>query len=138
MLAAMVRLLAIMALYLICPAIAVAENRVELRGQWSIEAPALPAYKGIALIDAENRVTWDAPEDSGKPAKLHGYIASVEGPMAEMILTNRVTVGLLHCLIHSPDMMRCYFTFTHSDRISSSFILRRAGIGPLKLTPVLQ
>lgn len=125
----MVRLLAIIALSCLgLPAAA-----AQLQGQWQIEVPAIPEYRGVVLIDAEGRVTWDAPNDSGKPAKYHGYVASVAGPKVELALTNSTAVARGHCTVQPGDTLHCYFVFTHSDRVSAGIILRRVGPGPQRL-----
>lgn len=125
----MVRLLAIIALC--CLGMPAAAG--QLQGQWSVEFPAIPDYKAVVLIDAEQRVTWDAAADQGKPLKLLGYVERNDGPKIEVTLTDRATVARAHCTAPAAGILHCYLTFTHTDRVSSGFILRRVGPGPAKL-----
>lgn len=127
----MVRLVAIIALCCLgLPAAA-----AQLQGQWIIQVPAIPEYRGVVLIDADGRVTWEAPNDSGKPVKDRGYVARSDDHKVELALTDRKTVARAHCTTQVADVLHCYLTFTHTDRVSSGFILRRVGPGPQKLVP---
>lgn len=128
----MVRLVAIIALCCLgLPAAA-----AQLQGQWRIEVPNVPSYSGVVMIDAEQRVTWAATTQNDKRAKLHGYVAKADGAKVEIVLSDRVTVERAHCT-GTGDLLHCYLTFTHSDKVSAGFMLRRVGPGPQKLAPLL-
>lgn len=129
--------LIILALCFLWPTAAAAANVANLQGQWSIEMPSRPAYKGTLLIDAENRVTWNATTHDVVVGRSHGYVAVIDGPKVEIPITNRHTVHRAHCTLQSVDMMNCYMTFTHHDKVSAGIILRRVGPGPQKIMPIL-
>lgn len=112
-------------------------NGAGLQGQWRIEVPSQPAYSGAVLIDAERRVTWAAITQADKPARLQGYVTSIDGPKVEIALTDRVTVERAHCTIQSAELLHCYLTTTHNAKVSPGFMLHRVGPGPQRLPPLL-
>lgn len=109
----------------------------DLRGQWKVTVPSLPAYRGTVLIDAERRATLDAPSDGGRPAKYQGYVAGLDGAKVEIILTDRQSVAHLHCMIQSSDLLNCYVVRDADAGISTGFVLSRTGRGPDRLMSVL-
>jgi hypothetical protein len=113
-----------------------AEEVVDLRGQWHIKAAAMPNYVGIVLIDAEHRVTWDAPVDRGKPARFQGYAAHIDGTRLDIALTDRVAVVHMNCKIETSDLLHCV-TLWRDGSVSQPYDLTRKASGPKKLMPVL-
>lgn len=109
---------------------------VSLRGQWEIRIPSQPAYTGAALVDAEGRVTWDAPNDHGRPAKFIGYVARITGPKVDLTFTDRVNVAHFRCSIQASDLLHCW-RLLDDGTISVVATLTRVGPGPAKLMSAL-
>lgn len=70
MLPAMRKTLAL-AVVLLSPTVS---HAADLSGRWNVSSRHIQDYEGFVLIDAEGRVTWDAPADGGRPAKFLGFI----------------------------------------------------------------
>lgn len=107
-----------------------------LRGEWSLSSPTMPTYMGKVMIDAENRVTVDAPVDGGRPARFHGYVSRADGPEIEFTLTNRNDVVRTACAVESADLMRCRSFFKDGSAGAVVFLVR-SGQGPQRARPVL-
>lgn len=103
-----------------------------LQGQWNVTVPHNPAYLGNALIDAQGRVTYDAPRDNGRSASVFGYVAQADGMTLKFLLTDRNIVFHMNCTIMSSDLLHCVTTNSEGKK-SSPFILTRIGPGPQKL-----
>lgn len=125
----------ILAIALLIAAPAWAQD-ADLRGQWKVTVPSQPTYSGTVLVDAERRATWNSPLDNGRPAKYQGYIAGLDGPKVEILLTDRVGVAHVHCMIQSSDLMVCHTVRDDGVR-TAAYVLTRIGRGPDKLMPVL-
>lgn len=119
----------IAAVLLLCALPAHAQN---LRGQWDVTLTDHPAYRGVVLIDAEGRVTFDAPNDNGRPAQFRG-VAKATVPRVHITITDRDTVTHLHCIIQSDDLMHCR-SFLADGQVSNRMVLVRVGPGPHSLT----
>lgn len=107
-----------------------------LRGQWNISLEGNPNYVGVILIDAEARVTLDAPVDFNRPARYQGYIAKIEGTKVDIALTDRKTVKHLNCKITGNDELHC-ITLYGDGSFSAPYVLTRKAPGPKKLMPVI-
>lgn len=112
------------------------EEAFSLRGQWQPSASHLPAYVGVVLIDAEHRVTWDSPQDSGRPAKYKGYVAKIDGTRVDIALTDRAAVVHMNCKIQSSDLLHCVSLF-RDGAVSPPYVLTRIGPGPKNLMSAL-
>ncbi len=123
----------VVALVLLCLC-ALPASAQSLRGQWDVVLTNHPAYRGVVLIDAEHRATWDAPNDNARPAKFKGYV-SADGPRAQIILTDKSTVTKIQCAIQSSDLLHCH-SFLADGQISDLIVLTRVGPGPSNLTLV--
>lgn len=104
----------------------------DLRGQWNVVVPTQPGYLANVLIDADRRVSYDAPLDSGRPASFIGYIGMESPTAVEMVMTNREIVNRILCTKQSSDLMQCLILFK-DNRKSDTFTLTRVGPGPAKL-----
>lgn len=78
-----------------------------LQGYWSVGVPAPGSYTGIVVIDADGRVTWDSPQDGGRPAKVRGYVAHASGGRVHIILTDGKVVTHVHCVDRADDRLAC-------------------------------
>lgn len=117
---------------------------ISLRGQWQVTIPVDPTFIGTVLIDAQDRVTWDAtwdrerrvregtgePGDTGR-ARWRGYVRPTN-PMLEFVLTNGSKVDRLHCAAKASDLLHCY-TFNSRGEPMAVTILTRVGPGPASL-----
>lgn len=109
-----------------------AQNHV-LRGHWEFRAPtASPDYRGVMLVDAAGRATYDSPMDAGRPARFVGYVERSDGSYVQILLTNRTNVIRANCRVQSNDLMECQF-FRDSGNVSNIFSLVRTGAGPTNL-----
>jgi hypothetical protein len=128
--AAMRRLLTTALCLLALPALA--DSR--LRGHWRVQAPGLPDYQGVVLVDRAGRATWDSPNDRGKVVHFFGYVASDDGVKVEIPFTNRERVTRMHCTRQKSDLLHCYNVF-HNGTPSDGFMLVKEGPGPASLMP---
>jgi hypothetical protein len=104
-----------------------------LRGHWEFRAPtASPDYRGVMLVDAEGRATYDSPMDAGRPARFVGYVERSDGSYVQILLTNRASVIRANCRVQSNDLLECQF-FRDSGKVSNIFSLVRTGAGPTSL-----
>lgn len=115
----------------LCALPAAAQN---LQGQWDVTAPGFPSYQGIALIDAEGRVTIDSPVDNGRPAKFRGYIDRRETTGIKIVLTDGNKVPFFFCATETTDRLHCYASRPDGSK-STAMLLTRVGPGPLTLAP---
>ncbi len=106
-----------------------------LQGQWQATIPSQPAFMGTFLIDAERRVTADAPNDGGKPARFRGYIPQADGGSLQFTLTDGGVVVRTYCAIQSSDFLQCQTVFPDGKR-GDAFMLKRVGPGPRSLMRV--
>lgn len=113
----------------LCLAAATAEAASPLQGQWQISAASAPDYVGMVLIDAEGRVTWDSPKDTGRPAYFRGYVARAQ-PI-EIVFTNSIDVVHTHCTMLSADLLNCHNVRRQAPPVP--FVLTRVGPGPVSL-----
>lgn len=103
---------------------------VSLQGQWDTSLPSDPSYIGVALIDAQHRVTFDARGKHGRGQSL-GY-AKVEFPKVEILLTDRAMVVRIVCTMTSRDRMECR-DILPDGRFTVPSIMTRVGPGPKSL-----
>jgi hypothetical protein len=104
-----------------------------LRGHWEFRAPtAAPDYRGVMLVDAAGRATYDSPMDAGRPARFVGYVERSNGSYVQILLTNRANVIRANCMVQSNDLLECQF-FRDSGKVSNPFSLVRTGAGPASL-----
>lgn len=108
------------------------EDARSLRGQWQTTILGRPAFSGMALIDAERRVHWDAINSVGVP-RSRGYIARGDGSMAEIILTDGVKVDHWHCAIQSSELLHCRVLRPDGSLGAATVIFERVGPGPKTL-----
>lgn len=103
-----------------------------LRGQWDATSPNVANFTGTLLVDTERRVTYDSPQDGGRPAKYRGYIAQIDDMNVSAKLTNGDIVVQMNCAILSSDFLNCRATFP-GGRKGDEFMLKRVGPGPRTL-----
>lgn len=104
-----------------------------LSGRWNIKSGSIPDYEGFVLIDTQQRVTWDAPADGGKPAKFLGYIKYSDASRVEMVVTDKITVVRIECVTAASDSLACY-AVRADGATSQMFHLTRVGPTPAILT----
>lgn len=98
-----------------------------------MEWPRNKEYVGIILIDAEGRVTFDSPDDGGRPENFRGYIARGQAAGIKLVITNGTQVVFGYCAQETADRLHCYFSRDAGK--SSTCLLTRVGPGPLTLVP---
>lgn len=102
------------------------------RGQWEVRHPDA-TYLGIVLIDGERRVTWDSPNDGGKPAIARGFAIEPTGGSLMLVLTNGAVVAKTYCDVRSSNLLHCH-TARQSGMRSDNYMLVKTGPGPHRLT----
>lgn len=107
-----------------------AQAQVSLQGQWQIVTPRVPAYTGVALIDAQHRVALD-DRDKHTIGRSIGY-AKVDLPKVEIFLTNRTTVMRIICTVASANTMECRGILP-DGRFTVPSVMTRVGPGPESL-----
>ncbi len=122
----------VFALVLLC-LYALPASAQSLRGHWQMEWPINKSYVGVVLIDAEGRVTFDSPNDGGRPEKFRGYVARGEADGIKIVITNGSQVIFGYCAHETADKLHCYFSREAGK--SSTCLLTRVGPGPLTLAP---
>lgn len=125
----MKRLLALLGLVMSVP---VQAQDFALRGQWEVRAPAIPAYKAAILVDAEARMTFDSPNDYGRPARFFGYVERIDKRQVQIIATNRAEVSKALCIVETNELLHCY-AVRDDKSVSVGFMLLKIGPGPVKL-----
>lgn len=105
----------------------------DLSGRWNVTSAARPDYEAVVLVDEQRRVTWDSPNDVGRPAKFLGYIRFNDVLRIEIVMTDRTKVVHIDCLAAASEILHCHTTFPDGKK-SPLYALTRVGSAPSRLT----